>query len=326
MMQTRRAAVLAVVLILANPAAQAAGTVAGTDIANTAEVTFELGGTTVTQSSNTVTLTVAEILDVDVLLQSSTRSVQAGATDQALLFTVTNTGNGTETLNLAGLSNLPGDDFDPTLAAPAIYFDSDGSGDLSPADVAYNPGGNDPNLAPDESVDVLLVNDIPAGLADGSRGLSELRATAATGSGAPGTLLSGQGDGGLDALIGTSGATAADVGEYVVGDVALDVVKSASVADPFGGTLPVPGATITYAVQITATGSGVAVASAFSDLIPSNTTYVAGSITLNGASLSDGGDTDAGEFIAAPAQVAVALGDLSAADGPQTVQFQVTID
>ena len=326
MMQSSRAAVLAVLLILKVSGAHAVGTVAGTDIVNSAEVTFELGGTTVTQTSNTVTTTVAEILDVDVLLQSSTRTVQAGDTAQALLFTVTNTGNGTETLNLSGLSTLPGDDFDPVLATPPIYFDSDNSGDLSPADVPYNPGTNDPDLAPDASVDVLLVNDIPAGLLDGNRGLSELSAAAATGSGAPGTLLAGQGDGGLDALVGASGAADADQGEYVVGDVALDVVKSATVADPFGGALPVPGATITYLIQVTATGSGTALTSSFSDLIPTFTTYVPGSLSLNGASLSDASDGDAGQFNSTPAQVMVALGDLTAADGPQTVQFQVTID
>jgi uncharacterized repeat protein (TIGR01451 family) len=299
---------------------------AGTDIVNSAQVTFQLGGTTVTQTSNISTLRVAEILDVDVLLQSSTLTVQAGDADQALLFTVTNTGNGNEVFNLSGLSNLPGDDFDPVPATPWIYFDTDGSGDLSPADLAYDPGTNDPDLAPDTSVDVLLVNGIPPALADGSRGLAELTATAATGSGAAGTSLPGQGDGGTDALIGASGAVDAAAGEYVVGDVAVDVVKSASVADPFGGTSPVPGATITYSIQVTASGSGAATGSLLSDPIPVDTTYVPGSLSLNGATLSDGSDADAGEFIASPAEVRVALGDLVAGDGPQTIQFQVTIN
>jgi uncharacterized repeat protein (TIGR01451 family) len=326
MMQRHWTAVLAAVMVSAAPTAGAVGTTAGTDILNTAQVSFELGGTTVTQASNTVTLTVAEILDVDVLLQSGTRTVQSGDSDQALLFTVTNTGNGNEVINLSTLANPAGDDFDPLPATPSIYFDTDGSGDLSAPDIAYEPGNNDPDLAPDESIDVLLVNNIPPSLADGSRGLSELAATAATGTGAPGTLLAGLGDGGVDALVGNSGAADADVGEYIVGDVAVAAVKSASVADTFGGSLPIPGATITYTIVVTASGSGTAAASVVSDLIPTDTTYVPGSLLLNGASLSDGSDADAGQFIASPAQITVALGGLSATDGPQTIQFQVTIN
>ena len=48
-------------------------------------------------SSNTTTITVAEILDVTVTLNTATVSVTPGATQQELVFTVTNTGNGTET-------------------------------------------------------------------------------------------------------------------------------------------------------------------------------------------------------------------------------------
>jgi uncharacterized repeat protein (TIGR01451 family) len=326
MMQRNWTAVLAALLVMAAPTVEAIGTTAGTDILNTAQVSFELGGSTVTQASNTVTLTVAEILDVDVLLQSGTRTVQSGDSGQALLFTVTNTGNGNEVINLTALGNPAGDDFDPVPSTPAIYFDTDGSGDLSAPDIAYDPGNNDPDLAPDESVDILLVNDIPPSLADGSRGLSELTATAATGSGAAGTLLAGQGDGGIDALIGSSGAQDADVGEYIVGDVAVAAVKSASIVDTFGGSLPVPGATITYTIVVTASGGGTAAASNLSDLIPADTTYVPGSLQLNGTSLSDGSDADAGQYVASPAQVTVALGDLTATDGPQTIQFQVTIN
>ena len=44
-------------------------------------------------------------------------------------------------------------------------------------------------------------------------------------------------------------------------------------------------------------------------------------------SLSDTADTDAGTFVSTPApEVRVTLGDLSAASGPQTVEFAVTIN
>lgn len=309
------------------PTAQGLGVEAGTAISNTAEVSFELAGTPVTRSSNAAIVTVAEVLDVDVLLQSPTLTVQAGDTDQSLLYTVTNTGNGQETFTLTGDSVLAGDDFDPVPGTPAIYFDTDGSGDLSPADTPYVAGSNDPVLAPDESVDVLFVHDIPAGLPDGNRGLARLGAEALTGTGVPGQVFAGAGAGGTDAVVGTSGAQDAADGEYVVGDVVVELVKSVSVSDPFGGTQPVPGAELTYTLVATVTGAGTASAVTIRDPIPANTTYLAGSIFLNGAGLTDdGADADGGEFIANPAEIVVQLGDLTAASGAQTVTFTVTID
>jgi uncharacterized repeat protein (TIGR01451 family) len=94
----------------------------------------------------------------------------------------------------------------------------------------------------------------------------------------------------------------------------------------FNDSTPVPGATITYQIAISATGSGTAQGATFTDAVPSNTTYVAGSLQLNGNALSDAADTDAGRFVVAPAGVAVTLGDLTSASGSQTIQFAVTID
>ena len=323
----RRALLVTIASSVASPAAvHAVGTAAGTNITNTATVNYSLGGTPTTITSNTTTLAVAELINVTIALQSPTVSVAAGGSNKALLFLVTNTGNGGEMFALAGDSVLVGDDFDPTPAAPFIYFDTDSSGDLSPADTPYVAGSNDPLIAADGSVAVLLVNNIPLGLPDGEYGRSELTATANTGSGAPGTVMPGQGPGGVDAVIGTSGGVAAVFGQYLVGDILLSAVKSQAVLDPFGGSQPIPGAAITYQIVVTAAGSGVALGAAFTDPIPASTTYVAGSLRLNGATLTDAADTDAGSFDLAPARVAVSLGDLTTAAGPQTIDFRVTIN
>ena len=323
----RRTLLLTIASSVASPAAvHAVGTAAGTNITNTATVNYSLGGTPTTITSNTTTLAVAELINVTIALQSPTVSVAAGGSNKALLFLVTNTGNGGEIFALAGDSVLVGDDFDPTPAAPFIYFDTDSSGDLSPADTPYVAGGNDPLIAADGSVAVLLVNNIPPGLPDGEYGRSELTATANTGTGAPGTVMPGQGPGGVDAVIGTSGGVAAVFGQYLVGDILLSAVKSQAVLDPFGGSQPIPGAAITYQIVVTAAGSGVALGAALSDPIPASTTYVAGSLRLNGATLTDSVDSDAGSFTLGPARVAVSLGDLSTAAGPQTIDFRVTIN
>jgi uncharacterized repeat protein (TIGR01451 family) len=253
-------------------------------------------------------------------------SVIAGETSRTLRFLVTNTGNGSEALPLVLDNLVAGDDFDPVAAATAIYFDSDASGDLSAADVAYVPGGNDPVLAPDASIAILVVNNIPPGLADGAVGRSRLVARSATGTGTPGTVFAGQGAGGTDAVVGANGGQANATGAYIVGDVQVALVKSATVTDLFGGTSAIPGASIQYQVVVTVTGSGTARTLQFDDAIPVNTTYVPGSLRLNGAALSDAADGDAGEFQAGSApNVRVRLGDLTQAAGAQTLAFTVTI-
>jgi uncharacterized repeat protein (TIGR01451 family) len=305
----------------------AAGTAAGTVIDNTAQVTYDTGGTSISLDSNTASITVDERIDVVVTLQSPQIPVAPGDTNRGLLFRVSNTGNGSEDFTLAIDSNLAGDDFDPVPAVPSIYFDSDASGDFSAGDIAYTPGSNDSLLAADAFVDILLINDIPLAIANGDIGFSQLTATSLTGSGAPGDVFAGQGDAGSDAVIGTSGGLSAATGEYLVSDVAVSIVKSVAVADPFGGTQPVPGATLTYSIAMQVTNSGTATNSAVSDPIPSNTTYVASSIRLNGAPLTDAIDGDAGELDSSGVTaVLVRLGDLTQASGIQTVTFQVTID
>lgn len=323
---TRRAIYLCFLCFVSAPAG-AVGTAVGTLIENTAVVNYNLSGTPLTIQSNTTTLAVAERINVTVTLQSPQTPVAPGDLGRALLFTVTNTGNGTETFALAIDSLIAGDDFDPTPAVPAIYFDTDGSGDFNAADQPYTPGSNDPDLAADESISVFLVNDIPAGLANGLTGRSELTASSATGTGVAGTVFPGQGDGGVNAVIGTTGGESEDTGEYLVSDVQVSVSKTQLVNDPFGGNEPVPGATLTYSIVVTVTSPGTATSSVVRDAIPNFTSYVPNSITLNGVAISDLADTDEGEFDASgtPA-VVVRLGDLTQALGPRTVEFQVVID
>lgn len=323
----RRTFMLCALCMLTAPA-YAAGTAVGTLIENTASVDFTQTGAQQTTTSNTVSFLVAERIDIVVTLLSGQVVVSPGDVDRALLFTVTNTGNGAETVELTMNSIVAGDDFDPVPALPdAIFFDTDNSGDFNIGDVAYTSGVNDPTLSPDESVDVLLVNDIPGTTANGHLGRSELLATATTGSGSPGTVFAGQGDGGVDAVVGTTAAAATAFGEYLVDDVAINVVKSQAVSDPSGGTAPVVGATITYAITVEVVSTGTATAATIGDLIPTWSSFVADSITLNGAVITDATDGDAGEFdLTGAPTVVVRLGDLTQADGPQSIVFRVTID
>src|SRR5262245_43266864 len=131
MVRARWVSVVMAALLGAPLASHAAGTPAGTNIQNTAQVSYTVGGSAVTTSSNTTSVRVAEILDAVLTLAAPTVTVSPGATAEELVYTLTNTGNGSETFNLTALSaGVTGDDFDPTLASPAIYFDTDNSGDF----------------------------------------------------------------------------------------------------------------------------------------------------------------------------------------------------
>ena len=317
----------AIIALLAASSAWGVGTPVGTVIENTATVDFDLAGTPITLQSNTTTITVIERIDVIVALQSPQVLVAPNDSNRALLFTVANTGNGSETFVLTIDSVLVGDDFDPVPSATPIFFDTDGSGDLNVGDVPYSAGVNDPVLAADATVDVFIVNDIPGIVANGNIGFSQLTATSLTGSGPAGTEFLGAGDGGVDAIIGTTTGEASDIGEYLVSDVAISVVKAQAVSDPFGGSQPVPGATITYTITVEVTSAGTATASTVRDAIPIFSTFIPNSITLNAGGLSDPTDADAGEFdTTGVPTVVVRLGDLTQADGVQTVVFEVTID
>lgn len=191
---------LAAVFALLPAFACALGTPAGTPVDNTATVSYDIGGVPGTALSNTDSFLVAELLDTT-LANNDAGNVAAFSPDSgiALSFTLTNTGNGSETFALAFDAALGGDQFDPQ--GVQLYLD-DGDGIFNRVvDTLYSPGINDPVLAADASRVVFVVGDMPSALAGGDLGSAQLTANAVTGSGAAGTAFIGAGDGGVDALI-----------------------------------------------------------------------------------------------------------------------------
>lgn len=307
----------------------ALGTSANTNINNTATANYTVSGNGFVANSNTTTTTVAEILDVTVVWQDAANIVvNSGDTNQVLTFLVTNTGNGTDDYTLSVNNAIAGDQFDPVLVD--IYLDTNGNGNYDAGiDTQYIAGTNDPVLAADADITIFVLNNIPAALNSGDLGDSQLTATSNTGSGVAGTVIAGAGEGGTDAVVGSSGATANDTSTYVITGAVVAIVKSVSIADPFGGSQPVPGAVMTYTLVVTVSGSGTATAVAITDPIPTNTTYVANSITLNTIAQTDASDspTDESDYnITNAGNVTINLGDLTPASPAQTITFDVTIN
>ena len=315
------------------PRAQAAGTVAGSTISNTATASYtDSGGNAQTATSNTSNIRVDELLDVAVTSADpgDIPTLPSGV-NQVASFTVSNTGNGSEAYGLTVTTALGGDQFDPT--ATSIVLDTNGNGVYDAGvDTVYIAGTNDPVLAPDASIRVFVLSTIPGTAVDGDRGQLSLTAASKTMTGAPGSSSAGQGQGGGDAVVGTTGGDGNATGTYIVQAANISFTKTSSVADPFGGTKIVPGSIVTYTLTATVGGTGSLTNVAISDNVPVGTTYQAGTLTLQGAAVSDASDADAGRFVppvagppAVPGRIEVALGTVSAGQ-TRNVTFKVRIN
>lgn len=330
----------AMAALLAPPAVYAAGTAAGTVISNQATATFDVGSSTgLTESSNTDQLTVDELIDASVVWQDGGNvPVSVSEADGVLEFLVTNDGNGSETYRLT-VTNQGGDNFDTTNLE--IWLDTDGSGDFNPAfDTRVSAAGSgtgsntadvvfDANGAT-EFQTVFVVGDIPGTPADADTSRVQLQARSLTAINnaltSAGDSAPGAGDGGVDAIVGTStGLDSAD-GIFVVVEVAVTLTKSSVVDDGFGGSTVIPGATITYTIVVDVTGSGSVDNLVVDDDIPTDTTYVANSMTVDTVAQVDAGGGDEGELVGGnKGTVQFTLGTVSAVD-QITLTFDVTVD
>ncbi|NNJ94693.1 MAG: hypothetical protein HKP57_08110 [Halobacteria archaeon] len=321
----RRCAVLAIMTLLQEPVL-AVGTPAGTDIDNTATADYVIAGSS-GSASGTVSFRVDEKLDVNVSWQDAANiGVTTPDTDRVTTWLLTNTGNGNDSYALSVNNALGGDQFDPAFVD--IYLDANGNGIFESAlDTLYAPGMNDPLLAPDAAQLIFVRNSIPGGLNNGDLGNTELVATSNTASGLPGTSIANAGDNGTTAVIGTSGGTGSDTGIHEVSNTGVALMKSVVITDPSGGNQPVTGATLTYRIDATVAGPGMATGVVVTDALPANTSYTSGTLILNSVTLTDPADGDAGDVGATTANtVTVNLGDLTAAMPTQTISFEVIIN
>jgi uncharacterized repeat protein (TIGR01451 family) len=311
-----RAASLLLVLVATLMAglAHAAGTPAGTTITNRATANYSVNGTPAAVVSSSVTITVDELISVRVTPPAGPTGVASPDTNRPLVFVVTNVGNGPESFTLAPGYAIAGDAFDPTPgSAGTLFLDVNGDGQ-------YAAGVDTPitgplTLNPDQSVQVLLLANIPTGQASGNQGKVTLTATSTTpgaAGAAPGTVLPGQGTGGVDAMVGVgpggpadSGADDLGTGIFQISGGLVGLAKTLlSVVDPFGNACTVtggsqspclvPGATLEYRITVTVTSAASAVAQnlVITDDVPANTSYSAGSIRVNGSARTDAVDAD----------------------------------
>lgn len=306
--------------------AYAVGVASGTSIDNTATVNYTVGGVGQTPvTSNTATFVVDRKVDFTVTAGVAT-TTNPGATNQAVIYTVTNTGNGTDSFTFAP-TNQAGDNFDVTNLR--IYRDNGATPNVFDGSDTLIPAATPVSFNADESIVFFIVSDVPLAAANGQNSVVRLTATttstATVGADNPAVV---------DVVFADAGSDGVEFAnnQYNVQAATLAVVKSAAIiSDPINGTgadrKAIPGAVIEYSIVVTNNGAVNAAAVTLSDAIPANTTYVANSMTLNTAALTDAADADAGTTTGAPVtSISVNAGTVNSGGGTATVTFRVTIN
>ncbi len=285
-----------------------------------------------------------------------------GQSDVAFPFTVENAGNQPQDYVLDAVNRA---DDEGQLDNIRIYHDVNGDGLLDAGDVLIditdqtgsqaNGVANNPfdNIQPGESFDVIVVGDVPAagdpGTITGSDTVSvDLVAVAFEEDGTDretqtpnGSLdqdtkdifladANGPADDGLD---GDTDAAHSDTNTATADIVTVNLTKTAQVVDASGNPTDqfyIPGAFVEYTLTIDYDGSTTNTAGqiTLSDPIPADTTFVSGTITLNGTGLTDGDDADAGDFdVTNSGAVTVTIPGTRAGDAADDViTFRVEID
>jgi uncharacterized repeat protein (TIGR01451 family) len=263
-------------------------TPAGTRIDNWAEVTFESSdGQVYSVLSDTLAIVVGQVAGVDV--EPPRSAVVDPGTEVVFPHTLTNIGNGPDSFVVAATS-VEGW---PVRA----HRDTDGDGVL---------GAGDPlitgpiSLAISETAALLAVVSVPGG--------AQVRGTIDTIRVEASSLFDGSV---ADAV--------ADILEVRVVGIVVNLIKSVDRASATIGDI------LTYTIRYETSGSGSATSFEIVDAVPAATSYLPGTLRLDGAALTDAAGDDAGFFDVAGNRVVFAIGDLSGGDAG-TVSFQVRVD
>ena len=340
----------------------AAGTTQGTGITNNVNVNYQVGGVAQTQQTAADTFVVDRKVIFTLAEKASigTTTVTPGQTAQTTTFILSNTSNDTLDFTITPSQIVGGtaahggtDAFNVTNLLVCFDANADNACDAAPtATLTVN------DLIADANATILVVGDIPLGASNGqvagvtltaavlnSNGSAITAATDGTVNGAgtvetifADTVKTGNG-GSSDARDGIDVAT----DDYTISAAVLSVFKSSLIISDgiSGGNFKsVPGAVVDYCISVAnAAGGATATNINISDLVPAFTTYVGGSIRVNGTVtgpgagqtcaggtvVTDAADVDAGSFGTPANTVAGTLANISGG-GSSALIFRVTLN
>jgi uncharacterized repeat protein (TIGR01451 family) len=344
----------------------AAGTTQGTSIVNNVNVNYQVGGVAQTQQTAADTFVVDRkvIFTLDEKAPLGTTTVNPGQTVQRTTFILSNTSNDTLDFTITPSQIVGGttahgftDAFNVTNLLVCLDANVDGVCDAAPTATLTVD-----NLAADTNMTILIVGDIPLSATNGqvagvtltaaalnSNGTAITNATAAAadatvnGAGTVETIFADaakSGNGGTS--IARDGIDVA-TDDYTISAAVLSVFKTSRIISDGVSTSnfkSIPGAVVEYCISVAnAAGGATATNITIADLMPTNTTYQAGTIRVNGTvtspgasqtcsagtAVTDASDADAGSFGTPANTVAGTLANV-AASGSSALIFRVTLN
>ncbi len=282
-------------LLLMGQQALAVGTDAGTEIDNTAVISYAVNGANQADLNAVAPTFVVDrvvnfTLDTDNAALTQTAPGETGA---IVLYTLTNIGNSPLDFRLAAANVTTGDDDDMVDTSFVAFVDTNGNGVQDGGELAFVDA-----LPEGDTVTITVLADAPAIVVDGEIALVELSAIAAdpydgvntVNPAADGVLGADLVNGAVDATgvietvfdedgpgVGGDGVQVFDTDGYQFDFTALTINKSSAViSDPVNGTtspFAIPGAIIEFTVGIGNPGSSSTTSLTITDDIQSDLNF-----------------------------------------------------
>jgi uncharacterized repeat protein (TIGR01451 family) len=328
--------------------AHAGGTDANVLISNTASVNYTVGGVAQTQvNSPAAEFRVDRKIDLN-LIESNNAAANAtpGATALVTTYKLTNTGNGAQgytftAANTGGTLFTRPDAYDVSNLLVRVSSAACVPATTTTPAYAGETATTVPTLAKDACVYVFILADSPLTATNGQAANVRLTAISreavslndldplATAALAvvddPNTVQIVYADGGIG-QVDRDGRYFADDQYYIVGPQLAATKVAAVQVDTLqpSNPKPIPGATVQYTITLTNSGAAAADAVVIGDAIPANTTFVCGSMTLNGSPVADPPNCST----TPPANVSANVGTMgiTAPSNQATFVFRVTIN
>jgi len=294
------------------------GTPAGTEITNMAEIRYQLPGASLeySLSSNEDRFVVDRVVDVRVDW-SDTGPVEVGPDepDRVLSFIVSNLGNAEDNLTLSFEHN-DSVSFQPPVENVRICLDSDGDGVFDPE---QDEEAQRVTLPSDGNMTVFLVADMPSD-PDSNLSYEKLGVFSETNA-----TEDPERPEVLDVVVRRGEDWAQ--GSYWMRDYRLVSEKSMEILSSDGELHT--GSVVRYTLLVAIEGGDGRIENVVvEDEIPEGTEYLPGSMTLDGNSLTDEEDADAGSLLEDPDRIRVNLGTLEQSSEGRTernVTFEVRV-
>ena len=263
------------------PSAHAAAPSAGTNISNIASASYtDSNGSNKTVTSNVVSTTVLQVASFT-LIADQTQTANANG-QVSLSHTLTNTGNGSDTFNVAVANNDTRDNTTDNydFSGLNVYLDANKDGvpdSQTPITSVTLTAGQSVNLIVQATT---ASNNVTAG------DLGKLTVSAISGFDTSVTAKN------VDTVKITNGAV-------------ISLLKSASVSNVDATSSSPAAREVEYTLAYQNTGNTTATNVTITDVLPSSLTYVAGSATVNGTAVSDAADADGYNFTSGTATLVI---------------------